>query len=94
MTTSLIVLAISTVIGLVQAIFWRWVAGISDNQKSNTEQIADVKNQVSQLQAEIYRDYPTKVDMHKDNDKIMQSLSKIEHQLEKVNDKLDKKADK
>lgn len=94
MVNSLIVLGVSTTIGLVQAVFWRWVSGISDAQKSNTQDIAKLRVEVSELKAEIYLNYPTKSDMHKDNDKIMQSLTKIEHQLEKVNDKLDKKADK
>ncbi|STZ07201.1 Uncharacterised protein [Moraxella caprae] len=94
MTNSLIILAISTVLGLVQAVFWRWVSNLSDSQKSNTEQINAVKDQITKLQSEIYRDYPSKADVHKDSERIMQSLQEIKTELGKVNDKLDKKADK
>lgn len=90
----LVILVISTVLGLIQAVFWRWVANLSDAQKANLTEINAIKDKVTALQAEIYRDYTSKTDAHKDSERIMQTLNDIKAQLEKVNDKLDKKADK
>lgn len=94
MTNTLIMFGVSTIAALIQAIFWRWVSNLSDAQKATNRQINAIKDKVNDLQAEIYRDYPSKKDVHKDSERIMQSLSDIKHQLEKVNDKLDKKVDK
>lgn len=94
MTTSLIVFAVSFVIGIVQTAFWRWFSNVSDTQKAVQKDIADIKKELAEFKAELYRDYPNKTDVHKDNDRIMQSLAKIESTIEKINEKLDKKADK
>lgn len=94
LSNPLVILIISTVLGLIQAVFWRWVANLSDAQKANLTEINGIKDKVTALQAEIYRDYTSKTDAHKDSDRIMQTLSEIKTQLERVNDKLDKKVDK
>lgn len=94
MTTSLIVFAVSFVIGIVQTAFWRWFSNVSDSQKAVQKDITDIKKELAEFKAELYRDYPSKSDVHKDNDRIMQSLAKIESTIEKISEKLDKKADK
>ena len=93
-TNTLIMFGISTIAALIQAVFWRWVSNLSDAQQNTHRQISIIKDKVNDLQAEIYRDYPSKADVHRDSERIMQSLSDIKTQLEKVNDKLDKKVDK
>lgn len=94
MNDTYIVLTISIVATIVQAIFWRWVSSIGDSSKDNSKKLEAFGEQLSTLRAEIYRDYQSKTDSHKDNDRIMQSLHEIKTELNKVNDKLDKKADK
>lgn len=94
MSDTYIVLTISIVATIVQAIFWRWVSSIGDSNKENTKKLESFGVELADLRAEMYRDYPTKADSHKDSERIMQSLQEIKTELGKVNDKLDKKADK
>lgn len=94
MNDTLIIFAISTVAGLIQAVFWRWVANLSDAQKANLGEINSLKNDMSSLKQEIYRDYPNRTELSKFEDRIMKSLNEIKSEVAKLNDKLDKKADK
>lgn len=94
MNDTLIIFAISTVAGLIQAVFWRWVANLSDAQKANLGEINSLKNDMSSLKQEIYRDYPNRTELSKFEDRIMKSLNEIKAEVAKLNDKLDKKADK
>lgn len=87
-------LAITTVATVVQAIFWRWVSSISDTSKDNAKKLEDYATELGRLRAEIYRDYQSKGDAHTDNQRIMQALTKIETDVGKISDKLDKKVDK
>lgn len=94
MSDTYIVLTISIVATIVQAIFWRWVAMLSSSQDENRRQLNQLKSDIAELRSEMYKNYQSKADSHKDNDRIMQSLQEIKTELGKVNDKLDKKADK
>ena len=94
MSDALLMLVISTVIGIVQAIFWRWVSTLSDARKEDGKKIEYLQNQVTALKVEIYRDYQSKSDAHRDNEQIMEMLRGLKADLEKLSDKLDKKADK
>lgn len=94
MSDTYIVLIISTVLGLVQAGFWKWVQNISDERKADRAKIDRLDEDLNELRSEMYKNYQSKVDSHKDNDRIMQSLQEIKTELSKVNDKLDKKVDK
>lgn len=94
MNDTYIVLSVSIVATIIQAIFWRWVATLSSSQDDNRVQLNQLKAEIAELKAEIYRDYTSKKDMHKDYDRIMQSLQEIKNDIEKIGDKLDKKADK
>lgn len=94
MNDALVMLAISTVIGVIQAIFWRWVAAISDYQATLNKKIENVNQDLMNFKAEIYQSYQSKKDAHTDSDRIMASLQKIEQDVAKISDKLDKKADK
>lgn len=94
MSDTYIVLIISTVLGLVQAGFWKWVQNISDERKADRAKIEQVEKDLGHLRTKIAENYQSKADSHKDNDRIMQTLTKIEHNIEKISEKLDKKADK
>lgn len=94
MNDAVVMLIASTVVGIIQAIFWRWVSAISDASQKTANKLDTVQLQVAALQSEMYRDYQSKMEAHKDNDRIMASLQKIEADVAKISDKLDKKADK
>ena len=53
MCDTYIVLTISIVATIVQAIFWRWVATLSSSQDENRLQISTLKSEVSDLRAEM-----------------------------------------
>lgn len=94
MSDTYIVLTISIVTTIVQAIFWRWVATLSSSQDENRLQISTLKSEVSDLRAEMYRNYQSKSDAHIDNQRILDSLSDLKVDVKELGHKLDKKADK
>lgn len=94
MSDTYLVLTISIVAGIIQAIFWRWVATLSSSQDENRLQISTLKSEVSDLRAEMYRNYQSKSDAHIDNQRILDSLSDLKGDVKKLGHKLDKKADK
>ncbi|MCG7412047.1 MULTISPECIES: hypothetical protein [Moraxella] len=94
MSDTYIVLTISIVATIVQAIFWRWVATLSSSQDENRLQISTLKSEVSDLRAEMYRNYQSKSDAHIDNQRILDSLSDLKADVKELGHKLDKKADK
>lgn len=94
MSDTYLVLTISIVAGIIQAIFWRWVATLSSSQDENRLQISTLKSEVSDLRAEMYRNYQSKSDAHIDNQRILDSLSDLKADVKELGHKLDKKADK
>ena len=94
MSDTYLVLTISIVATIVQAIFWRWVATLSSSQDENRLQISTLKSEVSDLRAEMYRNYQSKSDAHIDNQRILDSLSDLKADVKELGHKLDKKADK
>ena len=94
MSDTYIVLTISIVATIVQAIFWRWVATLSSSQDENRLQISTLKSEVRDLRAEMYRNYQSKSDAHIDNQRILDSLSDLKADVKELGHKLDKKADK
>ncbi|AWY19462.1 MULTISPECIES: hypothetical protein [Moraxella] len=94
MSDTYVVLTISIVATIVQAIFWRWVATLSSSQDENRLQISTLKSEVSDLRAEMYRNYQSKSDAHIDNQRILDSLSDLKADVKELGHKLDKKADK
>ena len=94
MSDTYIVLTISIVATIVQAIFWRWVATLSSSQDENRLQISTLKSEVSDLRAVMYRNYQSKSDAHIDNQRILDSLSDLKADVKELGHKLDKKADK
>ena len=94
MTDTLIMFALATVVTLVSTVFWRWVSSISQIQDKNGSQIDDVAADVAALKAEVYRDYQSKSESHRDNAQIIDMLREIKNDVTRLGDKMDKKADK
>ena len=75
---------------IVTAAFWFWVNGIAGRLKEADKRIDDLKEELHAVKLS----YHTKQDAKADRDNIAASLGRIENKLEKVNEKLDRKADK
>ena len=94
MTDTLIMFALATVVTLVSTVFWRWVSSISQVQEKNGNQIDTVAADVAALKAEVYRDYQSKSESHRDSEQILGMLREIKTDVVRLGDKMDKKADK
>ncbi len=94
MTDTLIMFGLATVVTLVSTVFWRWVSSISQVQDKNGSQIDAVAADVAALKAEVYRDYQSKSESHRDNAQIIDMLREIKNDVTRLGDKMDKKADK
>lgn len=94
MTDTLIMFGLATVVTLVSTVFWRWVSSISQVQEKNGSQIDTVAADVAALKAEVYRDYQSKSESHRDNAQIIDMLREIKTDVTRLGDKMDKKADK
>lgn len=94
MNDTYLIFMVGIVATIAQAIFWRWVQGINDERKTDRTKIEQVEKDLGELRTKIAENYQSKADSHKDSERIMQSLQEIKTELSKVNDKLDKKADK
>lgn len=94
MNDTLIMFGLTTVVTLVFTVFWRWVSSIGQIQEKNGNQIDAVAADVAALKAEVYRDYQSKNESRHDNEQILEMLREIKTNVSKLNDKLDRKADK
>lgn len=87
-------LMISTVVGLITTIFWRWVSNISDTSKDNGRKMDELKTEVTAFKLEVSQNYQSKADAHKDMQLITDMLREIKTEVKELGNKLDKKADK
>lgn len=94
MTDTLIMFALATIVTLISTVFWRWVSSISQTQDRNSSYIDEVAADVANLKAEVYRDYQSKSESHRDNAQIIDMLREIKNDVTRLGDKMDKKADK
>lgn len=94
MSDTYLIFIVGIVATIAQAIFWRWVQGINDERKTDRTKIEQVEKELGELRTKIAENYQSKADSHKDSERIMQSLAKIERNVEKISEKLDRKADK
>lgn len=94
MTDTLIMFALATIVTLISTVFWRWVSSISQTQDRNSSYIDEVAADVANLKAEVYRDYQSKSESHRDNGQIIDMLREIKNDVTRLGDKMDKKADK
>ena len=75
---------------IATAAFWFWVNSISGRLKEADKRIENLKEELH----EVKLSYHTKQDAKADSTNIAAALERIENKLEKVNEKLDRKADK
>lgn len=94
MSDAIMMFGLTSVVGLISAIFWRWVAALSQSRDKDSEKIASLTTEVADLKAEVYRDYQSKTESHRDNAQIMDMLREIKDNVTRLGDKMDKKADK
>lgn len=94
MNDAMMVLIISTVVGLISTIFWRWVSTVSDGGKDNTKKVDDLRTDLTSFKLEVSQNYQSKADAHRDMQTIMDGLKEIKVEVKEVGNKLDKKADK
>lgn len=89
-----IMYGIGTVTTLLMAIFWKWVDALKKGQEKDRKKIDELNKAHADLQVEIYRGYQSKQDAHVDSERIIKMLEDIKDNVGKLNDKLDRKADK
>lgn len=94
MNDAMMVLIISTAVGLISTIFWRWVSAVSDGSKENTKKVDDLRTDLTSFKLEVSQNYQSKADAHRDMQTIMEALREIKTEVKEVGNKLDKKADK
>ena len=94
MNDAMMMLIISTVVGLISTIFWRWVSTVSDGSKDNTKKVDDLRTDLTSFKLEVSQNYQSKADAHRDMQTIMDGLKEIKVEVKEVGNKLDKKADK
>lgn len=94
MTDAMVMFGISSIFTIVTAIFWRWVTALSSARDKDSTKIDDLTAEVADLKAEVYRDYQSKSESHRDNEQIIDMLREIKNNVTRLGDKMDKKADK
>ncbi len=75
------------IITFISSVFWFWVKGIK-------QYINKIQDELNELKSEIYKDFQTKDDAQQNFHQIMKSLDGIKADIHRLNDKLDRKADK
>lgn len=91
---AIVLLILSTVIGLISTAFWRWVAQISEAAKDNSAKLELARNEMAQFRLDVANDYQKKADAHLDNERIIKGLDDIKTDVKELSHKLDRKMDK
>ncbi len=84
---TVVMFGMGVIFSLLQGAFWYWVKGIKQDSDK-------IRKELSDLKSEIYKDFQTKDDAQKNFERIMSSLEGIKADIHRLNDKLDRKADK
>lgn len=90
MSEAVILFIATTVLG----VFWKWVSSLKENSQENSKKIETINTTIIDLKTEIYRDYQSKEDAHKDHKHLLEVLKEIKGDIKEVGNKLDKKVDK
>ncbi|MCP1659326.1 hypothetical protein [Neisseria perflava] len=72
------------------AMLWYWVRGIDSRLKQAESERAALQKELHDVKLM----YATKAEARADRDTIMSSLTRLENKMDKMADKLDRKADK
>ena len=87
-------LSIETVFGavvsLLIAAMWYWIKGISDRLNDSQRERAQLKDDLHQVML----GYATKQEAAANQHNVMAALSRLENKVDKLGDKIDRKADK
>lgn len=94
MTDAYILFALSTVVTILSAIFWKWNSSISKSNDRAVTKIDELTVEVQDFKSEIYQNYQSKTEAHRDTERIISMLQDIKGDVGKLSDKLDSKADK
>ncbi|MDO4434861.1 MAG: hypothetical protein Q4B71_00400 [Cardiobacteriaceae bacterium] len=84
----------NSMMGLLLAVFWYWVRSIDKKQDEDKARMDKIEERTQSALAEIRHHYQRRDDAHKDQSALMEMLRDIKHQITRINDKLDQKADK
>lgn len=79
-----------TVLSLLIAAMWYWVRGIADGLKEARHERDELLGEINKVKI----DYATKAEARADAQQVMASLGRLESKMDKMSDKLDRKADK
>ncbi|QNT58614.1 hypothetical protein AABM17_1119 [Neisseria musculi] len=90
MTTIDFEFAFKTLWGLATAAGWFWVNGISGRLKEADRRADELREQLHRVEI----NYRTKAEAVADLKTVSDGLARLETKLDKLNDKLDRKADK
>lgn len=82
--------AFKTLWGIATAAGWFWVNGISGRLKEADRRAEDLRERLH----EVEKSYRTKAEAVADLKTVSDGLARLEAKLDKLNDKLDRKADK
>lgn len=82
--------AFKTLWGVATAAFWYWVHGISARLKDADKRAEALRERLHQVEIS----YRTKADAQADLKTVSDGLARLEQKLDKLNDKLDRKADR
>lgn len=74
----------------ILAAFWYYMRALSDKFKTAEQDRAEIRKELMQIKL----DYRTKAEARADNENVMAALSRMEAKMDKLNDKMDRKADK
>lgn len=82
--------AFGILFSFILAAFWHYIKNLSDKFKDAEHDRAEIRKELNQVKL----DYSTKAEARADNQNVMTALSRMEAKMDKLNDKMDRKADK
>lgn len=84
----------NALIGLIIAAFWYWVKAIDSRRTKADDKINEIEHQMFREIRAIHENYLRREDGHRENQRVYDLLTDIKRQINRLSDKLDKKADK
>lgn len=82
------------ILSMISAIFWYWVRGIDARQNETKQLLTRLEERLHEEVRMVSKEYQRREDAHRDQQQLMLIMQEVKSQLNKINDKLDRKADK